>query len=101
MSASAATPDQPQVRLEGLYIAPDEAVPFPAGSALIDRAAVARLSRSAATLTAGSAARVLRAASAETTWAWAARAPAQARAAPEPAVRARAAWAARAALGVS
>lgn len=38
-----ATPFTPQVRLEGLYLAPDETVPFPAGSALIDRAAVARL----------------------------------------------------------
>jgi hypothetical protein len=53
VSAAAATPDQPQVRLEGLYIAPDETVPFPAGAALIDRAAVARLELIGCTLAPG------------------------------------------------
>jgi hypothetical protein len=53
VSAAAATPDQPQVRLEGLYLAPDGAAPFPAGSALIDRAAVARLEIVGCTLAPG------------------------------------------------
>jgi len=53
VSAGAATPFEPQVRLEGLYIAPDEAVPFPAGQALIDRAAVARLEIIGCTLAPG------------------------------------------------
>lgn len=43
VAAGSATPFTPEVRLEGLYLAPDEAAPFPAGEALIDRAAVARL----------------------------------------------------------
>jgi hypothetical protein len=51
--AADATPFTPQVRLEGLYLAPDEAVPFPAGSALIDRAAVARLEIIGCTLAPG------------------------------------------------
>lgn len=51
--AADATPFTPQVRLEGLYVAPDEAVPFPAGSALIDRAAVARLEIVGCTLAPG------------------------------------------------
>jgi hypothetical protein len=42
VSAAAATPFEPQVRLEGLYVAPDDAV-FVAGTALINRAAVAKL----------------------------------------------------------
>lgn len=41
VSAAAATPFDPNVRLEGVYLAPDQA--FPAGEALINRAAVARL----------------------------------------------------------
>ena len=53
VSAGAATPFEPQVRLEGLYLAPDEAVPFPAGAALIDRAAVARLEIIGCTLAPG------------------------------------------------
>jgi hypothetical protein len=53
VSAAAATPDQPQVRLEGLYVAADEAVPFPPGAALIDRAAVARLEIIGCTLAPG------------------------------------------------
>jgi hypothetical protein len=51
--AADATPFTPQVRLEGLYLAPDEAAPFPAGSALIDRAAVARLEIIGCTLAPG------------------------------------------------
>ncbi|MCX7114196.1 MAG: phage tail protein [Proteobacteria bacterium] len=43
VSAAAATTLAPAVRLQGLYLAPDESVPFPAGDALIGRAAVARL----------------------------------------------------------
>jgi hypothetical protein len=53
VSAGAATPFEPQVRLEGLYIAPDPAVPFPAGEALINRAAVARLEIVGCTLAPG------------------------------------------------
>ena len=53
VSAAAATPFDPQVRLEGLYIAPDAAAPFPAGAALIDRAAVARLEIIGCTLAPG------------------------------------------------
>lgn len=53
VSAAAATPFEPQVRLEGLYLAPDEAVPFPAGQALINRAAVARLEIVGCTLAPG------------------------------------------------
>jgi hypothetical protein len=53
VSAGAATPFEPQVRLEGLYLAPDEAVPFPVGQALIDRAAVARLEIIGCTLAPG------------------------------------------------
>lgn len=51
--AADATPFTPQVRLEGLYIAADDTVPFPAGSALIDRAAVARLEIVGCTLAPG------------------------------------------------
>jgi len=43
VSAAAATTETPAVRLEGLYLAPDNGVPFPIGAALINRAAVARL----------------------------------------------------------
>ena len=53
VAATAATPFAPQVRLEGLYLAPDEAVPFPAGEALIARAAVARLEIVGCTLAPG------------------------------------------------
>jgi len=53
VSASAATPDEPRVRLEGLYLAPNEAAPFPAGEALINRAAVARLEIIGCTLAPG------------------------------------------------
>ena len=53
VSAAGATPFEPQVRLEGLYVAPDESVPFPAGAALIDRAAVARLEIVGCTLAPG------------------------------------------------
>ena len=53
VSAGAATPFEPQVRLEGLYIAPDPSVPFPAGQALINRAAVARLEIVGCTLAPG------------------------------------------------
>jgi len=53
VSAAAATPFDPQVRLEGLYLAPDAAAPFPAGAALIDRAAVARLETIGCTLAPG------------------------------------------------
>lgn len=53
VSAAAATTETPAVRLEGLYLAPDEAVPFPAGAALIGRAAVARLELVACTLAPG------------------------------------------------
>ena len=51
--AGNATPFAPVVRLEGLYIAPDAAVPFPAGQALIGRAAVARLELIGCTLAPG------------------------------------------------
>lgn len=53
VSAAAATTETPAVRLEGLYLAPDDAVPFPAGAALIGRAAVARLEIIACTLAPG------------------------------------------------
>jgi Phage tail protein (Tail_P2_I) len=53
VSAAAATPFEPQVRLEGLYLTPDETVPFPAGEALINRAAVARLEIVGCTLAPG------------------------------------------------
>ncbi len=53
VSAAAPTPFEPRVRLEGLYLAPDEAAPFPAGGALIDRAAVARLEIIGCTLAPG------------------------------------------------
>ena len=53
VSAAAATPFAPVVRLEGLYLAPDEDAPFPAGEALIDRAAVARLEIIGCTLAPG------------------------------------------------
>jgi hypothetical protein len=53
VAAAAATPADPQVRLEGLYLAPDPAVPFPAGAALVDRAAVARLEIIGCTLAPG------------------------------------------------
>ncbi|MCY1204664.1 hypothetical protein D9M72_161960 [compost metagenome] len=53
LDAAAATPFTPQVRLEGLYLAPDPAAPFPAGQALIDRAAVARLELVGCTLAPG------------------------------------------------
>lgn len=49
----AATPFTPQVRLEGLYLTPDPAAPFPAGAALIARAAVARLELIGCTLAPG------------------------------------------------
>jgi hypothetical protein len=51
VTASAATPSGPVVRLEGLYLAP--AVAFPAGAALIERAAVARLEIVGCTLAPG------------------------------------------------
>jgi hypothetical protein len=53
VSAAAATTETPAVRLEGLYVAPDDGVPFPSGAALIDRAAVARLEIIACTLAPG------------------------------------------------
>ena len=53
VSAGAATPFEPHVRLEGLYLAPDEAAPFPAGQALVNRAAVARLEIIGCTLAPG------------------------------------------------
>jgi hypothetical protein len=53
VSAGAATTETPAMRLEGLYLAPDEAVPFPVGAALIARAAVARLEIIACTLVPG------------------------------------------------
>lgn len=53
VAAGAAMPFEPRVRLEGLYLAPDEAAPFPAGAALIDRAAVARLEIVGCTLAPG------------------------------------------------
>ena len=52
VSAGGATPFTPQVRLEGLYLAPDEAAPF-VGAALVDRAAVARLEIIGCTLAPG------------------------------------------------
>lgn len=53
VAAGDATPDTPQVRFEGLYIAPDGLAPFPAGAALVDRAAVARLEIVGCTLAPG------------------------------------------------
>lgn len=53
VSAAAATTETPAVRLEGLYLAPDERVPFPIGAALLGRAAVARLEIIACTLVPG------------------------------------------------
>jgi hypothetical protein len=53
LDAAAATPLAPQVRLEGLYLASDPAAPFPAGQALIDRVAVARLELVGCTLAPG------------------------------------------------
>lgn len=52
VSAAAATPFEPKVRLEGLYVAPDESV-FVAGAALINRAAVAKLEIISCTLAPG------------------------------------------------
>lgn len=49
----AAAADQPGVRLEGLYLAADTAAGFPAGAALIQRAAVARLELLGCTLAPG------------------------------------------------
>lgn len=51
VTAASATPLVPAVRLEGLYLAPGPA--FPAGSALIERAAVARLELIGCTLAPG------------------------------------------------
>jgi hypothetical protein len=51
--AAAATPLVPAVRLEGVYLAPDPAAPFPAADALIARAAVARLELVGCTLAPG------------------------------------------------
>jgi hypothetical protein len=51
--AGAATPVQPQVRLEGLYLAPDTAAPFPPGQPLVSRTAVARLEIIGCTLAPG------------------------------------------------
>jgi hypothetical protein len=51
--AADATPLSPAVRLEGLYLAPDPAAPFPGGNALITRAAVARLEIVGCTLAPG------------------------------------------------
>jgi hypothetical protein len=53
VAAAAATTETPAVRLEGLYLAPDETVPFPTGAALLNRAAVARLEIIACTLMPG------------------------------------------------
>ena len=53
VSVAAATPFEPNVRLEGLYLAPDVAEPFPAGEPLIARAAVARLEIVGCTLAPG------------------------------------------------
>ncbi|NHZ80801.1 hypothetical protein F2P44_16190 [Massilia sp. CCM 8695] len=53
LTAAAAAPFTPQVRLEGLYLAPDPSAPFPAGHALIDRVAVARLEIIGCTLAPG------------------------------------------------
>lgn len=51
LNAAAASPTHPVVRLEGLYIAPGES--FPGGSALITRAALARLELISCTLAPG------------------------------------------------
>jgi hypothetical protein len=53
VSAAAATTKTPAVRLEGLYLAPDETMPFPIGAALLKRAAVARLEIIGCTLAPG------------------------------------------------
>ncbi|HJZ74534.1 MAG TPA: phage tail protein [Vicinamibacterales bacterium] len=53
VSAAAATPFDPQVRLEGLYLAPDATAGFPAGDPLINRAAVAQLEIVGCTLAPG------------------------------------------------
>ena len=53
VAAGATTPLVPAVRLEGLYLAPDPAAPFPAGAALIARAAIARLELVGCTLAPG------------------------------------------------
>ena len=53
VTAAAPTPFEPLVRLEGLYLAPDAAAAFPAGEALINRAAVARLELVGCTLAPG------------------------------------------------
>ena len=53
VNAGDATPFTPHVRLEGLYLAPDAAAPFPPGEALIDRAALARLEIVGCTLAPG------------------------------------------------
>jgi hypothetical protein len=56
VNAADATIDTPVVRLEGLYLAPDAAA-FPAGRALIGRAAIARLELAGCTLAPGGHAR--------------------------------------------
>lgn len=56
VNAADATITAPTVRLEGIYLAPDPAS-FPAGAALIERAAVARLEVSGCTLAPGGHAR--------------------------------------------
>ncbi len=53
VNAGGATPMAPIVRLEGLYLAPEIAAAFPAGAALIARAAVARLELVGCTLAPG------------------------------------------------
>lgn len=53
VAAADATPDTPALRLEGLYLAPGAAAGFPAGAALIDRAALARLEIIGCTLAPG------------------------------------------------
>ncbi|KEF42628.1 MAG: hypothetical protein ER33_05025 [Cyanobium sp. CACIAM 14] len=53
VTAAAATTDTPAVRLEGLVLAPDASGPFPAGEALVGRAAVARLEIISCTLVPG------------------------------------------------
>ena len=53
VDAGAATPFGPGLKIEGLYLAPDPAAPFPAGAALIDRVALARLEIIGCTLAPG------------------------------------------------
>lgn len=53
VAAAAATTVAPAVRLEGLYLAADEAAPFPADGPLIGRAALARLEIVGCTLAPG------------------------------------------------